>query len=68
MPAQYVRPYVKTNKSDYIDAHAIAEALQRPMWTLPRGARGHQAGFHGRVRDWCVISRQGTIQRTEAHP
>src|ERR1700738_2477027 len=25
MPAQYVKPYVKTNKSDYIDADAIAE-------------------------------------------
>src|SRR4030095_563903 len=30
MPAQYVTPYVKTNKSDYIDAEAIAEAVQRP--------------------------------------
>jgi len=25
MPARYVKPYVKTNKSDYIDAEAIAE-------------------------------------------
>jgi transposase len=24
MPAQYVKPYVKTNKSDFIDAEAIA--------------------------------------------
>src|ERR1700745_440490 len=30
IPAQYVRPYVKTNKSDYIDAEAIAEAVARP--------------------------------------
>jgi transposase len=30
MPAQYVKPYVKTDKSDYIDAEAIAEAVQRP--------------------------------------
>lgn len=30
MPAQYVRPYVKTNKNDFIDAEAIAEAVQRP--------------------------------------
>src|SRR6202162_6280853 len=30
MPAQYVKPYVKTNKSDYIDAEAIAEAVARP--------------------------------------
>jgi transposase len=30
IPAQYVKPYVKTNKSDYIDAEAIAEAVSRP--------------------------------------
>src|SRR6202521_2197504 len=30
MPAQYVKLYVKTNKSDYIDAEAIAEAVGRP--------------------------------------
>src|SRR6202162_494334 len=30
MPAQYVKPYVKTNKSEYIDAEAIAEAVTRP--------------------------------------
>src|SRR5271157_2699469 len=30
MPAQYVKPYVKTNKSDFIDAEAIAEAVSRP--------------------------------------
>jgi len=27
MPAQYVKPYVQTNKSDYLDAEAIAEAV-----------------------------------------
>jgi transposase len=30
MPAQYVKPYVKTNKNDFIDAEAIAEAVGRP--------------------------------------
>jgi transposase len=30
IPAQYVKPYVKTNKSDFIDAEAIAEAVARP--------------------------------------
>src|SRR5712664_3613287 len=30
MRAQYVKPYVTKNKSDYIDAEAIAEAVQRP--------------------------------------
>ena len=31
MPAQYVRPYVKTHKNDHRDAEAIAEAVQRPQ-------------------------------------
>jgi transposase len=45
MPAQYVKPYVKTNKNDYIDAEAIAEAVTRPTMrpqfcrTLDFGAR-----------------------------
>ena len=30
MPAQFVKPYVKTNKNDLIDAEAIAEAVTRP--------------------------------------
>jgi transposase len=30
MPAQYLKPYVKTNKSDYVDAGGIAEAVGRP--------------------------------------
>jgi hypothetical protein len=30
IPAQYVKPFVKTNKNDYIDAEAIAEAVGRP--------------------------------------
>jgi transposase len=29
MPAQYVKPYVKTNKNDYIDGEAIGEAVDR---------------------------------------
>lgn len=30
VPAQYVKPYVKTNKNDAADAEAIAEAVTRP--------------------------------------
>ena len=36
MPAQYVKPYVKTNKNDYIDAEACAEAVTRPRCALCR--------------------------------
>src|SRR5262245_66694741 len=30
IPAQFVKPYVKSNKNDAIDAAAIAEAVTRP--------------------------------------
>ncbi len=30
MPPQYVKPYVKTNKNDAVDAEAICEAVTRP--------------------------------------
>jgi hypothetical protein len=30
LPAKYVRPYSKGQKSDFRDAGAIAEAVQRP--------------------------------------
>jgi transposase len=30
MPAQFVRAFRKSNKNDYLDAEAIAEAVQRP--------------------------------------
>jgi hypothetical protein len=30
IPPQYVKPFVKTNKNDYVDAEAIAEAVDRP--------------------------------------
>ena len=30
MSAQFVKPYVKSNKNDYLDAEAICEAVQRP--------------------------------------
>ena len=36
MPAEYVKPYVKTNKNDYIDAEAIAEAVTCPSMHFVR--------------------------------
>jgi len=42
MPAQYVKAFVKTNKNDFIDAGAIAEAVSRPtMRFVPIGGRRH---------------------------
>ena len=36
MPPQYVKPFVKSNKNDYRDAEANAEAVQRPTCGLSR--------------------------------
>jgi transposase len=30
IPARFVKPYVKSNKTDIVDAAAIAEAVTRP--------------------------------------
>lgn len=30
IPAQFVKPFVKSEKNDFLDAEAIAEAAQRP--------------------------------------
>ncbi|MGB8481854.1 MAG: transposase [Acidobacteriaceae bacterium] len=30
MPAQFVKPFRKSNKNDYLDAEAITETVQRP--------------------------------------
>lgn len=36
MPAQFVKPYVKSNKNDANDAAAICEAVQRPSMRFTR--------------------------------
>jgi transposase len=44
MPAAYVKPYVKTNKNDVIDAEAICEAVRRPnMRFVPVKTEDEQA-------------------------
>src|SRR6201982_1321342 len=65
MPAQYVKPYVKTNKSDYIDAEAIAEAVQRPsMRFVPIKTEGQLdlQAVH-RVRERWVMRRTAVINQ-----
>src|ERR1700689_1370058 len=58
MPAQYVKPYVKTNKNDEIDAEAIAEAVGRAnmrsramtSWICSRCTGCAIAGWHAERR------------------
>ena len=64
MPAQYVKPYVKTNKSDYIDAEAIAEAVER--WVMRRTAVINQ--IRGLLLERGITLRQGRRHVDEALP
>jgi transposase len=65
---QYVRPFVKSNKNDYIDAEAICEAACRPSMRFvePRTqAQQLLAALH-RVRESLVVERTATINRIHA--
>src|SRR6202011_5263924 len=63
MPAQYVKPYVKTNKSDYIDAEAIAEAVGRPRMRFVPIKTDDQLDLQSlhRVRERWVVRRTAVI-------
>ena len=68
MPAQYVKPYVKTNKNDYIDAKAICEAVTRPnmRFVTIRSAEQQALGALVRHRSRIVTDRTATINQVHA--
>ena len=65
IPAQYVKPYVKTNKSDYIDAEAIAEAVTRPTMRFVPIKTDDQLDLQSlhRVRERWVMRRTAVINQ-----
>jgi transposase len=65
MPAQYVKPYVKTNKNDYIDAEAIAEAVGRANMRFVPIKSDDQLDMQSlhRVRDRWVARRTSVINQ-----
>jgi len=65
MPAQYVKPYVQTNKSDYIDAEAIAEAAQRPRTRFVPIKTEEQLDLQAlhRVRERWVMRRTAVVNQ-----
>src|ERR1700752_4122393 len=65
MPAQYVKPYVKTNKSDCIDAEAIAEAVGRPKRRFVPVKSDDQLDLQSlhRVRERWVMRRTAVINQ-----
>src|ERR1700716_429115 len=68
MPAQYVKPYVQTNKSDYIDAEAIAEAVQRPRMRFVPIKTEEQLDLQAlhRVRERWVMRRAAVGNQTRS--
>jgi transposase len=65
MPAEYVRPFVKSNKNDYNDAEAIAEAVQRPTMRfvpIKNEAQLDLQALH-RVRDRWMGRRTAVINQ-----
>lgn len=65
LPAQYVKPYVKTNKSDYIDAEAIAEAVERPNMRFVPIKTEDQLDLQAahRVRERWVMRRTAVVNQ-----
>lgn len=61
MPAQYVKPYVQTNKSDYLDA----EAVQRPRMRFVPIKTEEQLDLQAlhRVRERWVMRRTAVVNQ-----
>ena len=59
IPAQFVKPFLKSQKNDYLDAEAIAEAVQRPTMRFVPIKTPEQLDLQAlhRVRDRLVARR-----------
>jgi len=65
MPAQYVKPFVKTNKNDFIDAEAIAEAVSRPTMRFVPIKTDDQLDMQSlhRVRERWIMRRTAVVNQ-----
>ncbi len=65
MPAQYVKPFVKTNKNDFIDAEAIAEAVSRPSMRFVPIKTDEQLDMQSlhRVRERWIMRRTSVVNQ-----
>jgi transposase len=68
IPAQFVRPFVKSQKNDYVDAEAIAEAVQRPTMRFVPIKTEDQLDLQAlhRVRDRLVERRTSVVNQLRA--
>lgn len=69
IPPAYVKPYVKRQKSDAIDAEAICEAAQRPAmrFVAIKSEEQQAAGLVFRTRDLLVRQRTQLINAIRSH-
>jgi transposase len=61
MPAAYVKPYVKRNKTDSRDAEAICEAMQRPTMRFVAVKQPWQQAITAVHRTRSLLVRQRTM-------
>jgi transposase len=68
VPAQSVKPYVKSQKNDTVDAEAIAEAITRPTMRFTQVRTTEQIDLQAlhRIRDQLVASRTRLINQVRA--
>lgn len=68
IPAQFVKPFIKGNKNDYLDAEAIAEAVQRPRMRFVPLKTDDQLDLQAlhRVRDRLISRRTSVINQLRA--
>ncbi|SAL40860.1 IS110 family transposase [Caballeronia concitans] len=68
VPAQFVKPFVKSNKTDMIDAEAIAEAISRPTMRFAQPKTEAQLDLQAlhRVRQRLVSNKTSIINQARA--
>lgn len=69
IPPAYVKPFVKRNKNDAVDAEAICEAAQRPgmRFVAVKSEDQQAAGLVFRTRDLMVRQRTQLINAIRGH-
>jgi transposase len=65
---QFVKPFVKSNKNDWRDAEAIAEAAQRPemRFSAVKSIVQQDLQFVHRGRERCIKARTATVNAIHA--
>lgn len=69
IPAQFVRPYVKSNKNDFADAAAIGEAATRDQmrFVQPKTEAQQALAMLNSLRDSFIRDRTATMNRIHAY-